>query len=257
MAIVTTDDKYYKKMAETIRRVSGSPQKMTPSEMAYSGLYAAFSTAEANGYEFGRLEGETIGGQETYNTFWDNFQIDSGKEIKDGKNYYYAFAYYCWNDTNYNPKHPIIANGDNTALLSTFYNSSITDTKVNIYANKSIQAIFYQSKIKRVPLLSLLETTNISTAFYAATDLEDITIEGIIGKDMDMKSCGKLTKKSIKSVIDHLSPNTSGKTLTLSEKAVNKAFETSEGANDGTSSAEWEALGGTNRERQNWTIALS
>jgi hypothetical protein len=35
-------------------------------------------------------------------------------------------------------------------------------------------------------------------------------------------------------------------------RAVNKAFETSEGANDGKTSTEWETLIGT---KTNWTIA--
>ena len=51
-----------------------------------------------------------------------------------------------------------------------------------------------------------------------------------------------------------LTDTASGKTITFSKTAVNKAFETSAGANDGSTSAEWLALVGT---KPNWTISLA
>ena len=51
-----------------------------------------------------------------------------------------------------------------------------------------------------------------------------------------------------------LSDTASGKTLTLSLTAVNNAFETSAGAKDGSTSAEWTALVDA---KTNWTITLT
>ena len=58
---------------------------------------------------------------------------------------------------------------------------------------------------------------------------------------------------SIESVVN-CALNANTVRLTFSEEAVNKAFETSEGANDGSNSTEWKALADT---KKNWTITLS
>lgn len=63
-----------------------------------------------------------------------------------------------------------------------------------------------------------------------------------------------LNKKSIKSFVSALSPDTTGKTLTLHKNAIDAAFETSDGANDGADSEEWANLIAT---KSNWTITLS
>ena len=51
-----------------------------------------------------------------------------------------------------------------------------------------------------------------------------------------------------------LSTTTTGLTVTFSKTAVDKAFETAEGANDGSTSPEWLALVAT---RPNWGIGLA
>ena len=62
-----------------------------------------------------------------------------------------------------------------------------------------------------------------------------------------------LPKTSITSIINALSDSTSGLSVTFSKIAVDKAFETSNGANDGSASAEWNALKAT---KPNWIINL-
>lgn len=62
-----------------------------------------------------------------------------------------------------------------------------------------------------------------------------------------------LNKESIVSALNQLSSTATGLSITLSLDAVNKAFETSVGANDGSTSAEWLALVGT---KTNWSIIL-
>ena len=130
-----------------------------------------------------------------------------------------------------------------------------------------MQSAFYSCKnLHTIPLLEVNRNVAFTSTFGACSALTEIRFAGEIGKDISLLSSTKLTKDSICSTIEHLaSPETeiTGKTLTLSIKAVNKAFETSEGANDGSTSAEWIELAGEkdNEEkpgiRPNWTITLS
>ena len=93
-----------------------------------------------------------------------------------------------------------------------------------------------------------------TNAFQQMGGLVSITIEGAIGQTTSFEWSTRLNRASITSVINALSTTTTGLTVTLSKTAVNKAFETSEGAADGSTSAEWLALVAT---RSNWTIALA
>ena len=73
--------------------------------------------------------------------------------------------------------------------------------------------------------------------------LENVTFEGEIAKNFNVKWSTKLSKASIESIINALSTTTSGLTVTLSETAVNNAF----------TAEEWDALEAT---KTNWTISL-
>lgn len=63
-----------------------------------------------------------------------------------------------------------------------------------------------------------------------------------------------LSDESIQSIIGGLNSEVTGQTLTIPRAAVKKAFETSEGANDGDTSETWNALVAS---KPNWTITLS
>ena len=94
-----------------------------------------------------------------------------------------------------------------------------------------------------------------STAFSGCQALENLIIEGVIGNNgFNVQWSTKLSHDSIVSIINALSTTTTGLAITLSKTAVNNAFETSEGAEDGSSSAEWVALKNT---KTNWTINLT
>lgn len=125
------------------------------------------------------------------------------------------------------------------------------------------QAISYLfsgcTALKTIPKLSLknIQNTsyNVSNAFTNCTALENITFEGeIIVSGMTLQYSKLLSKESIISLINALSATTTGRKVTLSKTAVNNAFETSEGAADGSTSAEWLELIAT---KSNWTISLS
>lgn len=88
--------------------------------------------------------------------------------------------------------------------------------------------------------------------FQNSHNLREVRFKGSINTVMSMGNA-KLSKNSILSLISCLSAEASGKTLTLSQTAVNTAFETSPGAADGSTSAEWLALV---EAHSNWTISL-
>lgn len=88
-------------------------------------------------------------------------------------------------------------------------------------------------------------STGYNATFAAATDLTDLTVSGVIGQNgFDVKDCKKLTKASITSVINALSPTTSGLSVTISKTAKESAF----------TPEEWSVLEST---KSNWTIALA
>ena len=89
--------------------------------------------------------------------------------------------------------------------------------------------------------------------FQSCNSLTDITIEGVLWCSLSLSPC-PLSRSSIENFVSVLSDEASGKTITFNKAAVDKAFETSEGAADGSTTAEWEALIAT---KSNWTIALA
>lgn len=121
--------------------------------------------------------------------------------------------------------------------------------------DKGLNYTFFNSKLTTIDKLIVTAATKYSSPFYGASSLVNLTMEGTIGQSgFSVSPCTKLTKASITSIINALSQTTSGIAVTLSKTAVNKAFETSEGAKDGSTSQEWANLIAT---KTNWTINLS
>lgn len=102
--------------------------------------------------------------------------------------------------------------------------------------------------------IDLSSATSIGGGFISLISLREIRFQGEIKVDLPISHSNNLSKDTILNVFSCLSDNVSGKTFTVRKVAVNKAFETSEGANDGVSSAEWTALVDS---KPNWNISLS
>lgn len=109
----------------------------------------------------------------------------------------------------------------------------------------SAQYVFSQAtNLVTIDKLIISRYVQFIQAFNACTSLENITIEGEICYDFDIHWSTKLSKASIVSIMNsalegaRYNPN-DGFTVTFSLDAVNKAYETSEGANDGSTSQEW------------------
>lgn len=194
------------------------------------------------GIEQGRAEGITEGieqgKQAERATMWNTMQNNGGTA-----NYYLAFAYGRFTDENYHPLHPIRCSNGSTPGMQMFYNSTITDTKVEIYANNnSLQQAFNStSKLHTIRKLHVYESTKYTNTFDGAVALENIEFEGTIGQSISFATCPQLTKASFTNIMQHLS-TTATLTATFLKSAVNWRFETSEGANDGSTSPEWLAL---------------
>lgn len=94
----------------------------------------------------------------------------------------------------------------------------------------------------------------INNCFIRCDALESLTMEGVIGKNgLNLSACKKLNKASHLNVVGIIS-TTASVTVTFSKVAVDKAFETAPGANDGSTSQEWNDLVDT---RPNATIVLA
>lgn len=153
--------------------------------------------------------------------FWEVFQ-NGGAEA----NYYYAFAYGTFTDANYNPKYDIKCLSGTTPGRYVFHKSTdITDTKVGIYTNNNdAQYIFADSRLVTIRLFHVHESTNLNNAFQGCDRLVNLTMGGVIGSDLNLKPCTKLSKESIESVVEHLSDNVTGKTVTLSSTALSQWY---------------------------------
>ena len=227
------------------------------------------------------------GKKDEYDKFWDNFQ-DYGNRKAYGTYLFYGKK---WNDGTFYPKYDLTLT-DN--CLGVFNANAVTNIKqrlidCNVKLNTSgatnLTSIFNQSKTTTVPAFDVRNAPNSTHLFYSASQLvtidkiilnennvfsnwfhscfklENLTIEGTIGKnEFDVKDCTKLSGKSIVSIIEALATTTEGLTVTLSQTAVNnikftdyddEGFECLHGK-EGTYYS-WDQLA---QSRTNWTISL-
>lgn len=222
------------------------------------------------------------GKKSEYDRFWDTFQL-KGKRI----DYQYAFGSVGWNDETFKPKYDIILGGGVTGTY-TFWCCGVSNlkealdkrgVKLDTSKCKYMHSFLRGARCVEVPTIDLSQcsnstgaascfsstylvtiekivfskNTNISpTMFQNATSLQNVVCEGVIAKSIDFGSC-PLTKASITSAFNAFSATIMNQAATFKKDAVNVAFETSEGAADGSTSAEWLNLIAT---KPNWTISL-
>lgn len=230
------------------------------------------------GYDEGYAQGIEEGKQAEYDALWDSMQ-DGGKRTL----YEYAFRY--WSGEEINPKHPIVSTSMNAMFTSCTnllyapkvtpadgYFTSIYTAFTNCNSLKSIDweipvsgattSVFSNVFLNCYELVTIKKliidcpstVSFVTNSFGYCHKLENIEFGGTIrNAGLNLQWSKKLSKASIISLINALSDETSQLTVTLSLDAVKKAFETSEGANDGNTSDEWESL---NRSKPYWSIAL-
>lgn len=187
-----------------------------------------------SGYDAGLEAGKELGGynegfedgkKKERSDFWDVFQ-NYGSE--SGMSYNEVFGKGRFTDANYNPKYPIqVAEGTNSGYAMFNGASNITDIKVPIYHRGTNLGYLFSScgRLKRIPALHILaEVTGFQSAFHGCNSLEDITITGNIGENINFQWSKNLTQTSITSIVNALSDSATGKTLTLSKAAVDEEF---------------------------------
>lgn len=225
------------------------------------------------------------GKQAEYDAFWDAYQ-NNGNRVK----YTYAFSN-GWDNESFKPKYDIIP----TDALNMFFNSEMTVDLVELCerqgvvldfskatnvsylfgnasasrigvvdvrsASNNTVGVFYNAKCTTIDKIIIKSdgSNTFHTWFAYEYNLINVNFEGVIGRSgLNLQWSTKLSKASIESIIDHLdlTEGSPARSITLSLTAVNKAFETSEGANDGADGDEFNDLCASARAFGNWTISL-
>jgi hypothetical protein len=159
------------------------------------------------------------GKQDERSDFWDAYQ-KNGAQVS---NYTYAFAYSHWTDEIYNPKYNFSVTYSTNSM---YYNSSITDTKVEHDLSLCTLAggMFWNSKIKTIRKLIVHEALNLSDTFKGCKDLEYIRFGGVIGQNISFADSPLLTVDSILDVFEYLKDiRGTGTTRTCTLGSVNLA----------------------------------
>lgn len=228
------------------------------------------------------------GKQAEHDAFWDAYQ-QNGERV----DYRGLFAKSGWNDETFKPKYNIVPNYAFDMLAESAVKTSEYLKKIDLSKSVYNGGVFRNSSVEELGVIDISATmagwgfTGIFTSatnlrkieklvfptdkncsyqypFQYCNSLTDITIGGTIYNTISFEWC-PLTKASIVSIINALECDVDGveifetqrpaTTLTLSLAAVNKAFETSEGANDGSTNEVFLGILVTPRV-SNWTITF-
>ena len=258
---------YLKNLADEIRIWSRTTEKINAQEFPLwmsvlyttgnddgyqSGYTSGYDEGEEIGYTIGFNEGHDwgydAGKQAEYDRFWN---IHQKKGIVGP--HLYAFAGEGWTDATYNPKYPIKANNANGLF---YYNKFITDTKVDIDVSgagaNSTLMFAYCYELHTIRRLKVAYNTNMSNSFTSCNKLVNITIDGVIERNCDMRWC-PLSKESIESICNALSDNPTNCTLTLNKAAVNNAFSIN--VDDESTYPEGSEFYTLRHSKDNWTFS--
>ena len=223
------------------------------------------------------------GKQAEYDAFWDAHQ-NFGERVR----YDYAFAGSGWTPDIFRPKYDIrpsvcsymFAAADasweaadldqlikeagivfDTSMCTNFtnmfmYSSPRVVPVIDTTGASTLSSMFLNCSVVEIKGIILRDdgSQNLTNMFRATPGIRKMEIQGTIGQNGFDVSLLRLDKASLTSIINALSTTTSGLTVTIKLSAVNTAFETSEGAADGSASDEWLALAAT---KSNWTISLA
>lgn len=142
------------------------------------------------------------------------------------------------------------------AMQYTFFGTKFTRLGVFDFSDCQHMNGCFSDSLELVTIDKIIcnKNTKFTDAFDWLYALENIRFEGELANDgLNLQDCEKLSKASLESIVNVFS-TTASFSATLSKAAVDKAFETSAGANDGSTSPEWLALKAT---RPNVTILLA
>ena len=219
------------------------------------------------------------GKKSEYDRFWDTYQKNGNRT-----DWQRGVTGAGWNDVTFKPKYNIrVADGSQMFMRCAITNLTgileAQNVTLDTSENKSFLQFFQTSTVTHIPEIDISNAINTSYSFntdsliriekvivsattpfnntfprLASDAFEYMIVEGEIAQNgFDCGQNGKLKKECIVSIINALSTTTQGLSISLGKKSVDTAFETSEGANDGSTSTEWTTLIAT---KSNWTISL-
>ena len=169
----------------------------------------------------------------------------------------YAFAGPGWNDANYNPLRPMT---DLIRTTNMYSYSNITDTKVPIkirdnYGTNVNSTFQNATKLEVIRSFGVNPALSMNSQFTGCAKLRHLRLIGTFAKTVNLSAC-PLDKRSILSVIKAMSDTATGQgqAAAFNKAAVDKAFETSPGVNDGSESQEWADLVAS---KPKWTFTLT
>lgn len=234
-------------------------------------------------YDKGFADGSSASEKVSWDEVWDVLQ-NNGE---------YAMQFYrtpTWTDENFKPKYTVYAS---TATFTDGVDSKngvrcgMTDLRketigvdVDWSHCTNFNNAFIFTPIKYCGIIDMSNATYGSNLFYHANALEsveklilptraisfssgigfgaenlkDIQFEGTFKASVSFIYAINLSKQSIINIISALSDTTANLAVTFKTSTINKLFETSDGANDGSSSTEWGSL---INSKSNWTVSLA
>ena len=186
------------------------------------------------------------GMQAAYDRFWDKYQDNGKRTVYDN-----CFSGGGWTDELFKPKYDIQPTGAYMMFRSTgIKDLTNLDVKLDFSKATSIQYMFQWASTEKIGVFDVNSVTTLSSTFAYASKLHtiekfilradgsnifsgtfdsaraltNITFEGVIGNDFNIKDA-PLSKASIESILSALSKTTTGKALTLNKAAVDEAFK--------------------------------
>lgn len=208
-------------------------------------------------YEAGKLA--------EYDAFWDSFQNDPDHIPENGD---YRFSGAGWNNKTFKPTKSMKP----TSATSMFRRNRFNGDMVELFEQQDITLdfsectamtyVFYECSASRIGVIDGTKSANLTAIFgymynchtidlvkvqrnnyfndnsFRCPALIEIRFEGEIGNAVNFQWSVNLSKASQVSIFNALSTALATR-ATFSKAAVDKAFETAPGANDGSTSQEW------------------
>ena len=208
------------------------------------------------------------GKQAEYDAFWNTVQLNGNRT-----SYLYGFAGSTWKEANFKPKYDMYVTNANYMFAYSAIKGDLVEyleelgIVLDFSKNGGYNNTFQQTDFTRIGVVEfainptspltgtfmnseLLETIELlkiadsgqqtfGSTFNGCTALKHIKVTGKIGTAFDIHY-SPLDKESILSIANAVLDKAF--TIKFNLDAVNKAFETSEGANDGSTSTEWTNL---------------
>ena len=195
MAIVRTDDKHYKAIADKLRSY-GYTDTATPEEMPsfiehvveneciaarQRGKNEGYSEGRTDGYNDGMSQGYYSGKQAEYDEFWDNFSISTHSGI-------YMFAGGGWNDKTFKPPIGTVIKPWYPYMM--FGGTGITDLPkickernitIDLSNATTLQYMFYNGSSSKIAHVGEIDTTNVAKLQYVFSGVQRLhTIDNLI-----------------------------------------------------------------------------